>query len=141
MVYRTPLLVTDLNSLVIFARVVQAQSFSEAARQLGMPLASVSRRIAGLEEQLGVRLLKRSTRHLRLTFIGESILKEAQLSISLCDAVQRTVANHRDEDSGVLRIAAPPALSHFLSIIVLLRAAHGAQRPTSGRRHRRRGAR
>ena len=57
----------DLNALLIFAKVVDANSFSEAARRLQMPISTVSRRIAELEDQLGVRLLERSTRSLRLT--------------------------------------------------------------------------
>jgi DNA-binding transcriptional LysR family regulator len=55
----------DLNSFVVFAKVVEANSFSEAARRLKMPIATVSRRIAEIEDQLGVRLLDRSTRILR----------------------------------------------------------------------------
>jgi DNA-binding transcriptional LysR family regulator len=58
---------SDFNALMIFASVVKAKSFSEAARRLKMPLASVSRRVAELEAELGVRLLERSTRSLRLT--------------------------------------------------------------------------
>jgi DNA-binding transcriptional LysR family regulator len=54
----------DLNSLMIFARVVEVNSFSEAARRLKMPVSTVSRRVAELEDQLGVRLLERSTRSL-----------------------------------------------------------------------------
>ena len=63
---------TDFNSLMIFAAVVKAKSFSEAARRLKMPLASVSRRVADLEAELGVRLLERSTRSLRLTEVGST---------------------------------------------------------------------
>jgi DNA-binding transcriptional LysR family regulator len=48
---------TDLNSLVLFAKVVEAGSFSEAARRLKMSISTVSRRIAELEDQLGLRLL------------------------------------------------------------------------------------
>jgi len=58
---------SDLNALIVFAKVVEASSFSEAARRLKMPISTVSRRIADLEDQLGVRLLERSTRSLRLT--------------------------------------------------------------------------
>jgi len=47
-------MMTDLNSLLIFAQVIEAQSFSEAARRLNMPVSTVSRRIADLEEQLGI---------------------------------------------------------------------------------------
>ena len=57
---------TDLNSLALFAKIVEAGSFSEAARRLKMPISTVSRRIAEIEDQLGVRLLERSTRNLRL---------------------------------------------------------------------------
>src|SRR5580704_16351381 len=60
----------DLNSLMIFAKVVEANSFSEAARRLKIPTSTVSRRVADLEEQLGIRLLERSTRSLRLTDFG-----------------------------------------------------------------------
>jgi DNA-binding IclR family transcriptional regulator len=49
---------TDLNALLIFAKVVEAKSFSEAARRLGMPVSTVSRRVAELEDQLGARLLR-----------------------------------------------------------------------------------
>ena len=57
--------IPDLNALVVFAKVVEANSFSEAARRLQMPISTVSRRIAELEDELGVRLLDRSTRNLR----------------------------------------------------------------------------
>jgi DNA-binding transcriptional LysR family regulator len=61
----------DLNALVVFAKVAEAKSFSEAARRLGIPVSTVSRRVADLENQLGVRLLDRSTRNLRLTNLGK----------------------------------------------------------------------
>jgi len=68
----------DLNSLMIFARVVEASSFSEAARRLKMPTSTVSRRIADLEDNLGVRLIERSTRRLRLTDVGSEVLEHAR---------------------------------------------------------------
>ena len=74
---------TDLNSLAIFAQVVEANSFSEAARRMKMPTSTVSRRVAELESQLGVRLIERSTRSLRLTDIGSEVLEHAQRSTSL----------------------------------------------------------
>ncbi len=52
----------DLNDIVVFARVVEAGSFTAAARLLGMPKTTVSRRIAALEREIGVRLLQRTTR-------------------------------------------------------------------------------
>ena len=69
---------TDLNSLIIFAEVAEANSFSEAARRLKMPTSTVSRRVADLETQLGVRLIDRSTRKLRLTDVGLELLEHAR---------------------------------------------------------------
>ena len=80
---------TDLNSLALFAKVVEAGSFSEAARRLKMPISTVSRRIAELEDQLGVRLLERSTRNLRLTELGAEVLEHAVRSAELNEAVEK----------------------------------------------------
>jgi DNA-binding transcriptional LysR family regulator len=107
---------TDLNSLMIFARVVEANSFSEAARRLDMPISTVSRRVAELEAQLGVRLLERSTRKLRLTEIGSELLEHAQRSAELGEAVGDIVSNRRSSVSGVLRLSAPPSLSESLLV-------------------------
>jgi len=104
----------DLNSLTIFAKVVEVNSFSEAARRLKMPVSTVSRRIAELEDQLGVRLLERSTRSLRLTDVGSEVLHHAQHSAELSEAVEGIVSNHLASVSGVLRLSAPPSISDSL---------------------------
>ena len=104
----------DFNALMIFATVVEAKSFSEAARRLKMPLASVSRRVADLEDQLGVRLLERSTRSLRLTDIGTEVLEHAQRSLEVCEAVDNIVSNHQASVAGLLRLSAPPNVSESL---------------------------
>src|ERR1700739_4134852 len=105
---------TDLNSLVIFAQVVEANSFSEAARRIKVPLSTVSRRIAELEDQLGVRLLERSTRSLRLTDVGAELLEHAQRTAELGDAVDGIASDHLAKVSGVLRLNAPPSISDSL---------------------------
>jgi DNA-binding transcriptional LysR family regulator len=107
---------TDLNSLMIFAKVVETNSFSEAARRLSMPTSTVSRRIAELEAQLGVRLLERSTRSLRLTDVGSEVLEHAQRSADLGDAVDNIVSNVVSDVSGVLRLSAPPSISDSLVV-------------------------
>ena len=105
---------TDLNSLALFAKVVEANSFSEAARRMKVPLSTVSRRIAELENQLGLRLLERSTRSLRLTHAGSSLLQYAQRTAELSDAVDGIASNHAARISGVLRLSAPPSISDSL---------------------------
>jgi DNA-binding transcriptional LysR family regulator len=97
---------TDLNALVIFAKVVEANSFSEAARRLKMPISTVSRRIADLEDQLGVRLLERSTRSLRLTDVGSEVFEHAQRSSELSETVDSMVSNKMSNVSGLLRLSA-----------------------------------
>ena len=86
---------TDLNALVIFAKVVEAKGFSEAARRLRMPVSTVSRRVAELEDQLGVRLLDRSTRALRLTVLGSEVLEHAQRSAEASEAVENIISNQQ----------------------------------------------
>jgi len=105
---------TDLNSLTIFAKVVEANSFSEAARRLKLPTSTVSRRVADLEDQLGVRLLVRSTRSLRLTDVGSEVLEHAQHSAELSEAVDNIASNHLSNVSGTLRLSAPPSISDSL---------------------------
>src|SRR5260370_36005260 len=105
---------TDLNSLMIFAKVVEAKGFSEAARRLKMPTSTVSRRVADLEEQLGVRLLERSTRSLRLTDVGSEVFEHAQHSAELSEAVDNIASNHMSNVSGLLRLSSPPSISDSL---------------------------
>jgi DNA-binding transcriptional LysR family regulator len=108
----------DLNSLVIFAKVAEASSFSEAARRLSMPVATVSRRVAELEDQLGVGLLERSTRSLRLTDVGSEVLTHARRTAELRDAVTGIVSNHTSCVSGVLRVCAPPNIDALITPLV-----------------------
>ena len=110
---------TDLNSLLIFAKVVEAESFSEAARRLKMPTSTVSRRVADLEEQLGVRLIERSTRSLRLTDVGSEVFEQAKHSSEISDAVGNIASNHKSTISGELRLAAPPSISDSFLVPIL----------------------
>jgi DNA-binding transcriptional LysR family regulator len=118
---------SDLNSLEIFARVVDANSFSEAARRLKMPLSTVSRRIADLEDQLGIRLLERSTRNMRLTDAGCEVLEQARQAVELSNAVDNIISDHRSHVRGTLRLSAPPSISD--SLIAPLAGAFQASYP------------
>ena len=117
----------DLNALMVFAKVAEAKSFSEAARRLGIPVSTVSRRVADLEDQLGVRLLDRSTRNLRLTDLGSEVLEHALRSTESAEAVQNIISNQRSSVSGTLRLSAPPSISDTL--LTPLAAAFQASYP------------
>ncbi len=104
----------DLNALVIFAKVVDAKGFSEAARRLGIPLSTVSRRVAELESQLGLRLLERSTRSLRLTDAGAEVLEHARRSAELSESVDHIVSYQLSNVTGMLRLASLPSISDSL---------------------------
>ena len=104
----------DLNALVVFAKVAETNSFSEAARRLGIPVSTVSRRVAELEAQLGVRLLDRSTRSLRLTDLGSEVLEHALHSVESVEAIQNIISNQRSSVRGTLRLSAPPSISDTL---------------------------
>jgi DNA-binding transcriptional LysR family regulator len=104
----------DLNSLAVFAKVAEANSFSEAARRLKLPVSTVSRRVAELEDELGVRLLERSTRHLRLTELRAEVLEYAARSAELSEAVESVVSNRLSNVAGALRLSAPPSISDTL---------------------------
>jgi DNA-binding transcriptional LysR family regulator len=99
----------DLNSLVVFAHVIEANSFSGAARTLKMPTSTVSRRVAELEDQLGVRLIERSTRRLRLIDAGSELLEHARRTVELSDAVSNVASDLSSHISGTLRLASPLA--------------------------------
>ncbi len=117
----------DLNALLIFSAVAEARSFSEASRRLGKPVSTVSRRVAELEDQLGVRLLERSTRSLRLTDVGAEVLDYAQQTVEVSDAVESLVSNRLTEVTGALRLSCPPSVAD--SLIAPLISAFQASYP------------
>ena len=104
----------DLNALVIYARVADALSFSEAARRLDMPISTVSRKVADLEDSLGVQLIERSTRKLRLTDIGLEVLNEAQRSVETAEAIEAIVSNRLADVRGRISLSAPPSIADCL---------------------------
>lgn len=109
----------DLNALAIYARVAQALSFSAAARHLDMPISTVSRKIADLEDSLGVQLIERSTRKLRLTDIGIEVLYEAQRGVETAEAINSIVSNRLAEVSGRISLSVPPSIADSLLAPVL----------------------
>ncbi len=101
----------DLNDLYYFAKVVQAGSFSAAARALDIPKSRLSRRLALLEEQLQVRLLQRTTRKLRLTTAGERYLEYCRSIIDAAHAADDAIEQLRAEPAGTVVLSAPIAVA------------------------------
>lgn len=101
---------TDLNQLVIFAKVVEARSFTGAGRILGLPKSTVSRKVAQLEERLGVQLLQRTTRRISLTDVGAAFYERcARIATEIAEA-EEAVLHVNEGPRGVLRVHADPEL-------------------------------
>ena len=100
----------DLDGIAVFVKVVQAGSFSQAAKLLKMPNSTVSAKVADLEKSLGVTLLQRTTRKLRLTDAGESYFRRCLRALEELQAAENELATERGETKGVLRVTAPVEL-------------------------------
>jgi len=99
--------VHDLNDMMYFAEVVNQGSFAAAGRTLGIPKSRLSRRVARLEEELGVRLLQRTTRKLSLTTAGELFHRHCEAMCDEAQAATAAVAQMQAEPRGVIRVACP----------------------------------
>lgn len=95
-----------MDGVRIFVRVVQAGSFSGAARSLGMPKSTVSSKVAELERRLGVTLIRRTTRKLHVTEAGELYFRRAVIALQELQAAEREVTSIHEEPAGLLRITA-----------------------------------
>lgn len=104
----------DANDLLIFARVADQGSFSRAAKQLGLPRSTVSRRITQLEETLGERLMLRTTRQLRLTDFGEHLLTHARQVAAEVEAAAALSEQRRARPTGRLRVSMPSDIANLL---------------------------
>lgn len=100
----------DLNELYYFVQVVDHRGFAAAGRALGIPKSTLSRRIAQLEERLGVRLLQRSTRRFSITEIGQRYYGHCKAMLVEADAAQEAIERTRAEPGGTLRISCPITL-------------------------------
>jgi DNA-binding transcriptional LysR family regulator len=97
----------DLDAVRVFAEVVSAGGFTAAARALGLPKSSVSRRVAALEARLGARLLQRTTRRVSLTDVGEVYYARAARALAELRDAEAALSDLQDAPRGVLRLTAP----------------------------------
>lgn len=104
----------DLNAIALFVEVVNCGSFSGAARKLDTPLSTISRKVAQLEDELGLRLLNRSTRKLSLTEVGADYFEQCRKGIEAFQHADTALLNKKQGISGTLHISVPPNLAETL---------------------------
>ncbi|MFJ5317727.1 LysR family transcriptional regulator [Pectobacterium versatile] len=104
----------QLQDMALFALVAECGSFTQAARKAGLAKSSLSLRISQLEQQIGLRLLNRTTRQLNLTFAGERYLIHCQEMLQASERADLAVQRLRDNPSGRLRITSPAGLGSTL---------------------------
>lgn len=97
----------DLNGVMVFVRVIQAGSFSRAAKQMEMPLSTVSAKVAVLEKNLGASLIQRTTRRLRLTKAGEVYFAHAVRAIAELQTAESLTQETKAGVQGLVRLTAP----------------------------------
>jgi DNA-binding transcriptional LysR family regulator len=114
----------DLNSARIFANVVAKGSFSGAAKFMGLPIATVSRRVAELESSLDVRLLERSTRKLRLTEAGATLYEFVSRGVEEMDAGLLALTEKEHDLRGRLRLSMPPSFEPMWALLDSFQALH-----------------
>jgi DNA-binding transcriptional LysR family regulator len=115
---------SDLNQIVVFARVAETGSFSLAARQLGLPKSTVSRKVAELEERMGARLMHRTTRKLGLTDAGRSFYAHAARIVAEIAEAEAAVGRMQTEPRGRLRVTAPLAFAMLGPIVAAYLLRH-----------------
>ncbi|WP_085726790.1 LysR family transcriptional regulator [Pseudomonas sp. R37(2017)] len=103
-------MVEDLNTLYYFTQVVEHHGFAAAGRALDMPKSKLSRRIAELEERLGVRLLHRTSRHCSLTEIGQAYYQRCLAMRVEAESAAELIERNRSEPQGLVRVSCPTAL-------------------------------
>ncbi len=105
----------DLRRVELFVRVVERGTFTAAASQLGLPKSSVSRGVAQLERELGVALLRRSTRRIGLTDAGRVYFEQAQRAVGMLEDAAGAASDLGREPQGVVRMTAPADLSPIVA--------------------------
>lgn len=108
----------DWNAAHVFVEIVRRGSLTGAAKQLGLPKSTVSRKLSELESRLGAKLVQRTTRSLSLTDVGAAYFERAsRAALDLAEAEQ-VVIDSREHPRGVLRVTAPADMGPLLTWIV-----------------------
>jgi DNA-binding transcriptional LysR family regulator len=102
----------ELDAIAVFTKVVQAGSFTRAAKLLGMPNSTVSAKVSNLEKRLGVTLLTRTTRKLRLTDAGERYFQKCSKALEEIQGAEAELTTVSGEPRGTLKITAAADFGH-----------------------------
>jgi DNA-binding transcriptional LysR family regulator len=105
----------DLNDLTFFTAAVANGGISAASRALQTPKSRVSRRVAALEAQLGVRLVERSTRHFKVTEVGKEVYRHARAALSEAEAIDEVISRLKVEPQGLIKVGCPPGVDRVLA--------------------------
>ena len=103
----------NASGMLIFSQVVEEGSFSAAARRLGISKASVSREISALERRLGAQLLRRTTRQMSLTEVGDVFHERCKRVLEEAEAAELSVSRLQAAPRGAIRMAAPMSFGHL----------------------------
>lgn len=119
-------MIDDLPALTAFARIVSAGSMSAAARELDLPLSVISKRMAQLEKNIGVRLLQRTTRRQALTEEGALFHTRVLRILYEIEQAESLLSHSRKEVSGLLRVTAPGEFGrqHIVPIVADFQRQH-----------------
>ncbi|WP_034945892.1 LysR family transcriptional regulator [Erwinia oleae] len=116
--------VENLHAMVVFAKVVETRSFTDAAKALGLSKSAVSKEIAALEIRLGAKLLQRTTRRTEVTGVGMTWYQYCARILSEVKSADLFIRQYHEEPTGSLRVVAPvtfgcqcivPVLNQFVS--------------------------
>ena len=103
----------NLNDLQIFVQAVESAGFTAAGKRLGIPKSTVSKRVAELERQLGVRLIQRTSRSFSLTELGRDFFQHARASVIEAENAEHIVRTHLGEPSGTVRLTTSVPTAQF----------------------------
>ncbi|WP_394791379.1 LysR family transcriptional regulator [Rhodoferax sp.] len=103
----------QLSTIALFCKAAELKSFTAAARALGLTPAAVSRGVARLEDRLGVKLLRRTTRSMQLTDDGQLYFAQCRAALAQIDDVEKTITGQQAQVRGLLRISAPSTYAHY----------------------------
>src|SRR5215510_7139877 len=118
---------SPVDAIAVFVKVVESASFSAAARRLGLPKTTVSAKVAGLERRLGMRLMQRTTRKLRMTDAGERYFHHCAIATREIELGEAALQSAKGKPYGVLKVTAPVDLGH--AVLPRIARAYAAKYP------------